>query len=364
MEVNLLHRLSSFLEWPSDVPVSPVILANAGFKYTGCADKVTCPVCRIEIEGWRTMHRAMDPRNEHVTRSPHCSLALACLRSSDDDETSSSRKITLGDLSSRQNELHSGTATNRQSANADPDSLSRANNPHGNSHSTVPHSLGNGALKNAQTAEFSSIDFDRHDNPDFHRLKIESVRLNTFHDWPREAHVQPSELAADGWFYTGRGDRVCCAFCRGILHQWAKNDRPASEHRKFFPNCAFIKGRNVGNVPLATVTGATAAVAAAAAETATGPGADFDRGPAVQSLSSTGGINNNNVTTSMKSAASGVASKDGGSGVSSPRNCIDTTQHLEVARTGEAKDAEDDYGKQAVCRVIYVYVAAHICLLA
>ena len=82
------------------------------------------------------------------------------------------------------------------------------------------------------------------EEPDYKRLRSESTRLSTFDYWPSEAGriVKPHALAKAGLFYTGVGDRVQCAYCRGFLHSWEQGDKPDDEHRKHFPNCPFVRG--------------------------------------------------------------------------------------------------------------------------
>lgn len=41
----------------------------------------------------------------------------------------------------------------------------------------------------------------------------EQKRLESFADWPVSAPVIPTNLAGAGFYYTGQGDRVRCAFC-------------------------------------------------------------------------------------------------------------------------------------------------------
>jgi hypothetical protein len=89
-----------------------------------------------------------------------------------------------------------------------------------------------------------SVPIDR-EKPDYERLKTESVRLSTFHDWPTRAYADPVELVKEGFFYTGNGDRVCCAFCRGFLRNWLPEDRPDEEHKKHFPDCPFVRRTNI-----------------------------------------------------------------------------------------------------------------------
>lgn len=85
--------------------------------------------------------------------------------------------------------------------------------------------------------------------PDYELLYGEDVRLSTFYDWPSGAHADPLALAREGLFYTGSDDRVQCVFCRGFLRNWEPLDVPAVEHRRHFPDCSFVQGKDVGNIP-------------------------------------------------------------------------------------------------------------------
>jgi len=103
------------------------------------------------------------------------------------------------------------------------------------------------------TSSSASVDRSR---PDFLQLQSESVRLSTFHDWPESAGriVDPRDLAAKGFFYTGHADRVQCAFCRGCLRNWKPGDSPADEHRRHFHDCPLMRGAVTGNVPSDSAT--------------------------------------------------------------------------------------------------------------
>ncbi|KAM9296578.1 baculoviral IAP repeat-containing protein 7 [Gastrophryne carolinensis] len=81
-------------------------------------------------------------------------------------------------------------------------------------------------------------------------MRRERRRLRSFfHKW--RGAVSPQLLARAGFFYVGPADRVRCFCCGGVLRSWEPGDHPAGEHRKFFPSCPFVLGREVGNVPLA-----------------------------------------------------------------------------------------------------------------
>lgn len=95
-----------------------------------------------------------------------------------------------------------------------------------------------------QRAQLQALNINRSNPLDYRPLQSAENRLLTFYDWPMEAArvVDPEELVSAGLFYTGEIDRVQCAFCRGYLRRWTQGDRPVDEHRKHFPQCAFIRG--------------------------------------------------------------------------------------------------------------------------
>ncbi|KAF4522787.1 hypothetical protein B566_EDAN014830 [Ephemera danica] len=49
------------------------------------------------------------------------------------------------------------------------------------------------------------------------------------------------ELAASGFYYTGRGDRVICLRCGLGLKGWCPGETPNAEHRKWKNNCPILK---------------------------------------------------------------------------------------------------------------------------
>ena len=44
--------LSSFKQWPKDVPVHAADLSKAGFRYTGNGDSCVCCWCYLVVENW------------------------------------------------------------------------------------------------------------------------------------------------------------------------------------------------------------------------------------------------------------------------------------------------------------------------
>lgn len=66
-----LYRLATFRQWRSNtnMRISAAVLAKVGFSYTGESDRVRCETCKLEIDRWMP---GMDPKEEHMTRSPQC----------------------------------------------------------------------------------------------------------------------------------------------------------------------------------------------------------------------------------------------------------------------------------------------------
>ena len=81
-------------------------------------------------------------------------------------------------------------------------------------------------------------------------LYYEKARIETFIDWPIN-WLSPRDLAAQGFYYTRIHDHCACVFCNGIVGAWEVGDIPRQEHLRHFPNCRFMNGLPVGNVPLA-----------------------------------------------------------------------------------------------------------------
>ena len=110
-----------------------------------------------------------------------------------------------------------------------------------------PHksSLDDTNHQNNNNNNFRSKIFNNSD----HSLRYEKERLETFIEWPIP-WLSPEELAADGFYYLRTLDHCACFFCRGIIGVWEEGDTPRGEHTRHFPQCPFVKGRPVGNIPL------------------------------------------------------------------------------------------------------------------
>lgn len=84
---------------------------------------------------------------------------------------------------------------------------------------------------------------------DYSRWELESVRLESYAEWPAP-FISPESLATAGFYYTQDNDRVRCAFCGIEISRWEQDDDPRHRHATHSPSCRFVLNRPCGNVPV------------------------------------------------------------------------------------------------------------------
>eukprot|EP00064_Thunnus_orientalis_P007680 superscaffoldBa00000867_g7702 len=194
-------RLDSFRGSSLAQQVSAERLARAGFYFTGPADRVCCFSCKKTVENWC---RGDTPVERHKEVSPSCRF-LSCTH-----RPSFNRSFNT-------------TLTNGSTYNEEAEDMEYR-------------------LRTGEVVDESTYPMAPH-------MKSEEARLQTFSSWPSTAPVRPRDLAQAGLYYLGEGDRVQCFCCAGMLGGWEAGDNAWGEHTKHFPNCFFILGHDVGNIP-------------------------------------------------------------------------------------------------------------------
>lgn len=195
---QLPSRLDSFRGSRLAQEVPAERLARAGFFFTGQADRVQCFSCKKTVENWC---REDTPVERHKAVSPTCTF-LSC--------------------------THRG----------DPLLLN-----YNEAEEEMQYRLRTGEV------------VDETIYPKIPHMKSEEARLDTFVSWPSNSPVRPSDLAQAGLFYMGQNDLVQCFCCAGMMGGWEPGDSAWGEHEKHYPNCFFILGHDVGNIPLAGGSG-------------------------------------------------------------------------------------------------------------
>ncbi|NXS09261.1 XIAP ligase, partial [Neodrepanis coruscans] len=213
------HRLGTFVAFPPDCPVSAAALARAGFVYTGEGDKVRCFSCQTTIEGWASGDSAVE---RHKQLSPNCEFITEYAFLEDNTDPVSQNY---------QHRTENGCCSSALPCALDDSDLEA-----------------DYLLRTRQVVDMSDSLYPK--NP---AMCSEETRLKSFHNWPLNGQLTPKELATAGFYYTGLGDQVACFCCGGKLKNWEPSDRAWSEHKRHFPKCLFVLGRDVGNVPSESV---------------------------------------------------------------------------------------------------------------
>ncbi|KAK3092311.1 hypothetical protein FSP39_001137 [Pinctada imbricata] len=80
-------------------------------------------------------------------------------------------------------------------------------------------------------------------------------RQRTFGRFPVTLANLREQLTEDGFLYIGDGhsDKVQCAHCGGVLSGWTTDDDVRQCHKKFYPNCPFVKRENIEKLILENV---------------------------------------------------------------------------------------------------------------
>ncbi|XP_006814869.1 baculoviral IAP repeat-containing protein 7-like [Saccoglossus kowalevskii] len=235
-------RLASYRTWPHSSPVNPSALARAGMFYTGNGDMVECFSCHGQIKEWDFGDTAM---GEHKRLFPDC----AFVNGKNTNNIPLIKPPSDGSLSSTG--IGNGT-TGKENGDNTGEGPKKGKKKKKKKKKKKDDEDEDEA---ATTTEGSSI-YNMDDDPLLQEanrvLKSEYKRLLTYIYWPKNAAVLPEDLSRAGFYYCGSDDRAQCFSCSGILKNWSPGDVPMVEHRRYFPNCPFIRGLEVGNEPMRT----------------------------------------------------------------------------------------------------------------
>ncbi|XP_039614257.1 LOW QUALITY PROTEIN: baculoviral IAP repeat-containing protein 1-like [Polypterus senegalus] len=82
-----------------------------------------------------------------------------------------------------------------------------------------------------------------------HKMRSEVNRLNTFENLQSHSSYSPEEMAENGFFDTGVKSSIQCFCCGLVLCMMSVRKDPHMAHLESKPDCDFIKGVEVGNIP-------------------------------------------------------------------------------------------------------------------
>ncbi|XP_076810059.1 baculoviral IAP repeat-containing protein 7-like isoform X1 [Clavelina lepadiformis] len=249
------YRLSTFIKFPQDSPANPSNLSKVGFYYTGYKDRVKCFSCGLCVEDWTISDDVKSPR-WHLD---DCQLMKG-------EECGN---IPIGGIFARfvnQGVGHPAGNLTCESRQASVPSARNASQPRANLPvSSTAKPAGEVLRRTAQRTrpllrppannagfELATITSNHHEQL-IRTLNIrrEADRMLSFSNWALATRtVYPSDLARSGFFYLGNLDRVQCFSCGGVLRNWNYGDNVQAEHRRHFPNCRMVEGRESRNIPV------------------------------------------------------------------------------------------------------------------
>ncbi|KAH9510103.1 Baculoviral IAP repeat-containing protein 2 [Bulinus truncatus] len=193
-----IKRLETFSNWPREHHIQPSELVEAGFYYAGYGDCTRCFYCGGGLRNWQDDD---DDRVEHArwfSKAPFIRQRLGQIFVD-----------TVQELNKTLDKIPYNAVINKI-----------------------------GPFANGPTYSELGIVTDRPKHPEYANR---SERLKTFSNWPREHHIQPTELADTGFYYAGYSDCVICHFCSVMLRGWGPSDDVFVEHVRRSTKCSFMR---------------------------------------------------------------------------------------------------------------------------
>lgn len=195
-------RRQTFARWDeSQLPSTQ--LAQSGFFFTGVKDHVQCIFCLGILGCWSPGEQ---PDEEHRKQFPECPLVTGAPTGNIPFD-GSSREGAEGRLYQLLREYY----------------LFRLNE--------MQFSEG----------EFPGAGSARTPTDAYPQFRTPASRLATYVGWPAEVGLCPQDLAAAGFFHSGRADWLQCYSCGGGIFGWQKGEQPLEVHLRYYPLCPFAR---------------------------------------------------------------------------------------------------------------------------
>lgn len=223
------NRLRTFNNWT--VPfISKNDLAMLGFYYYGPSDLVKCYFCSVEIGMWE---EGDDVLTDHIRWSPSCNL----IRRNPTTNVPINAELlnqTLPPAPSpdvfgvrRMNTVSEGAIENIG-----------VDDIHMYQHQLFEQGGLDAVTSSGAASSSSRPTISRPEHPEF---SVEAKRLESYADWPKTMRQKPQQLSDAGFYYTGKGDKVCCFSCGGGLKDWEEGDDPWEQHGMWYGKCEYLK---------------------------------------------------------------------------------------------------------------------------
>jgi baculoviral IAP repeat-containing protein 7/8 len=227
-------RLATFIGW--NVPfIDKNKLAMFGFYYLGQNDKVKCFFCRVEIGRWVPEDNIL---TEHTRWSPYCAL----MNRKPTNNVPINAELLNSLLPAPSFDVCGGGVRIRYSSYAEgPDTQQHSLQPQDRVFEGIDEISPVSSLSSSPMSDDVNSSIIVPKRPEHPEFALETQRIKSFEDWPKTIKQKPAQLSDAGFYYTGKGDRVCCFSCGGGLKDWEENDQPWEQHAMWYNKCEYLK---------------------------------------------------------------------------------------------------------------------------
>lgn len=226
------NRLKTFENWNVRF-IDKHRLALLGFYYYGPDDLVKCVFCGVEIGMWE---EGDDVLSDHMKWSPSCAFITRNRTNNVPIDEALLNQIlppspardVFGAM-----ERHTNTVSEGSIESVSEDDV------HMYQHSLFVEGGIEAVLRN----DFNNANQLKPTitRPEFPEFAVEAKRIESYADWPKTLKQRPQQLSDAGFYYTGKGDKVCCFSCGGGLKDWEVNDDPWEQHAMWYGKCEYLK---------------------------------------------------------------------------------------------------------------------------
>ena len=232
IELNVeAQRLRTFDRWP--IPfIDKHQLALLGFYYFGPCDLVKCYFCGIEVGMWE---EGDDVLADHVRWSPLCPF-ICRLRTNNVPINEDLLNRMLPNVG-----VYGIGGSTPSEPSRDQSEPSRDQSEPSRDQSEPSRDQSEPSSREIEERPSSTQSQDAQCHPEFPEFAVETNRIASYTDWPKFLKQRPQDLSDAGFYYSGKGDRVCCFSCGGGLKDWEEGDTPWEQHAMWYGNCEYLK---------------------------------------------------------------------------------------------------------------------------
>lgn len=225
------NRLKTFENW-NVAYIDKYLLALLGFYYYGPGDMVKCYFCGVEIGMWE---EGDDILTDHMRWSPNCNL----IRRNQTNNVPINEALLNQTLPPAPTPDVYGVMERTNTVSEGSIEALSEDDVHMYQHDLYGQGGIEAVLRG--TLSLSSPSRSTISRPDHPEYAVEAKRTESYEDWPKTMRQKPQQLSDAGFFYTGKGDRVCCFSCGGGLKDWEENDDPWEQHAMWYGKCEYLK---------------------------------------------------------------------------------------------------------------------------